>query len=380
MRVLHINCNYIGTKLHRTMFRLLDREGEHRVFIPSDGREAWKDFVPEKDEHVSVCFRRFDRYIYFKKQEQILKSVEQTWPVGEFDCIHAYTLFTDGNCAMRLSKKYGIPYVVAVRNTDVNGFFKRRWLLRPRGIRILKNASRVFFLSEEYRRILLEKYVPRALWDMVLEKSVIVPNGIDSFWIENPAPPLDEERLRAVESGRLRFLLVGRLMKYKNPLRTADAARELIRRGYDVHFTLVGKAEDAQMLEKLREDDFFTYLEPMPKEQLIRVYREHDLFVMPSTDETFGLVYPEALSQRLPVIYSVGEGFYGQFPEGAAGYGAAPRSTEDVVEKILLCLEHYREISARGPELAARFNWEKITGTYRQIYADVVGETGKGKR
>ena len=126
MKVLHINCNYTFQPLHRNMFRLLSRSGEHRVFVPIDERTAAQGFIPEKNETISRCFKHFDRYLYFKKQRQIQKSVEQSFDVGGFDCIHAYTLFTDGNAAMCLGRKYGVPYVVAVRNTDLNGFFKRR--------------------------------------------------------------------------------------------------------------------------------------------------------------------------------------------------------------------------------------------------------------
>ena len=71
--------------------------------------------------------------------------------------VHAYTLFTDGNCARALSKKYGIPYGVAVRNTDVNNFFKMMPHLRGRGIKIMLGAKAVFFLSEAYREQVFEK-------------------------------------------------------------------------------------------------------------------------------------------------------------------------------------------------------------------------------
>ena len=74
--------------------------------------------------------------------------------------IHAYTLFTDGNVARTLSKKYGVPYVVAIRDTDVNDFFRYRPYLIKLGSQIMKDASAVFFLSESYKRIVLEKYVP----------------------------------------------------------------------------------------------------------------------------------------------------------------------------------------------------------------------------
>ena len=38
------------------------------------------------------------------------------------------------------------------------------------------------------------------------------------------------------------------------------------------------------------------------------IYRENDIYVMPSIIETFGLVYAEAMSQGLPVIYTRGQG------------------------------------------------------------------------
>ena len=92
---------------------------------------------------------------------------------------------------------------------------------------------------------------------------------------------------------------------------------------------------------------------------------------MPSTDETFGLVYPEAMSQGLPVIYSRGEGFYGQIPEGAAGYAVDPHSTDEVAEAIVRVMREYRQLSAHAPELAGQFDWEDIVARYREIYRTV---------
>jgi len=374
MRVLHINCNYIGTALHRVMFRRLNQNGGHKVFVPSDGRESWKSFQPEADEAVAECFQRRDRYLFFKKQAQILQALEGIYDVSQFDCIHAYTLFTDGNCAMTLSEKYGIPYVVAVRNTDLNGFFKRRKLLYFRGLRILKNASAVFFLSQEYQTQLLDRYIPYRMRDSLLKKSYVIPNGIDPFWLENPAPPKSEEDLSRMEKGDLRLLFVGRINRYKNPTRAALAAEELCRRGYDVTFTAVGKVEEAWMLEEMEKGKSFTYLPPRPKEELLTIYRQNDMLVMPSHDETFGLVYPEAMTQGLPVIYSIGEGFYGQFPEGTVGYAVNPDRTESVVKMILYAAKYCRRIIPRCAEAARRFNWDDIIKRYEEIYRAVTGK------
>jgi glycosyltransferase involved in cell wall biosynthesis len=58
----------------------------------------------------------------------------------------------------------------------------------------------------------------------------------------------------------------------------------------------------------------------MPKEKLLNNYRNSDIFIMPSYNETFGLVYIEAMSQGLPIIYTQNEGVDGYFKEGSVGY------------------------------------------------------------
>ena len=47
--------------------------------------------------------------------------------------------------------------------------------------------------------------------------------------------------------------------------------------------------------------------------------KEHQIFAMPSFNETFGLVYIEALSQNLPILYTKSEGIYKYFEEGHFG-------------------------------------------------------------
>ena len=63
------------------------------------------------------------------------------------DVIHPHTVFSGGYVARLLKKTYGIPYIVAVRNTDVNVFFKYMFHLRRIGVRVMQDASCVVFLS-----------------------------------------------------------------------------------------------------------------------------------------------------------------------------------------------------------------------------------------
>ena len=75
--------------------------------------------------------------------------------------------------------------MVAVRNTDVNDFFRLMPHLRKRGINIMLNAQKVFFLSEAYKNQVFDKYVPNKYKEEIKKKTEVIPNGIDKFWFQN---------------------------------------------------------------------------------------------------------------------------------------------------------------------------------------------------
>ena len=76
--------------------------------------------------NICQCFKKKDRYFYRIKQKKILENIKLNVNIRQFDIIHAYTVMSDGNVARNLSKEYGVPYVVAVRDTDINTFFRYR--------------------------------------------------------------------------------------------------------------------------------------------------------------------------------------------------------------------------------------------------------------
>lgn len=363
MKILHINCNYIGTTLHQLMVEHLDALGyENRVFVPTYDRNL-AVIQPNPNVCVCECFRKWDRVAFDYKQKKIRKGLEANIPCASFDLIHAYTLFTDGNCARNLSKQYGIPYVVAVRNTDVNAFFKRMPHLRKRGVEIMMDAEAVFFLSEAYRRQVFEKYVPQKYWEAIRKKTRIIPNGIDEFWFQNP--PVTEKNCNFKP---IRLVYAGRIDANKNIPTTQKAMALLREQGYETTLTVVGKVEDKKVYQRIQRDSYTTCLPAMPKEKLIAVYRNADIFVMPSFTESFGLVYAEAMSQGLPVVYSKGQGFDGQFPEGMVGCHVDAASPQSVAEGICRVVEHYSEIQKNVVDASWNFQWAKIVTRYDEVY------------
>ena len=349
------------------MIENLNKQGiQSDVFVPT--YDVNRSIVDVKSYvRVVECFRKWDRLFYYKKQDRILNAVCETYNCDQYECIHAYTLFSDGNVALNLSEKYGIPYVVAIRNTDVNDFFRLMPHLRGRGIEIMRKASAVFFLSNAYLDQVFKKYIPVKYHDEILQKTHIIPNGIDDFWLNNSN--VQSKRID-IKTG-VKLVYAGRIDKNKNIPTTQKAMSILSDRGINTTLTIVGKIEDKKEYLKILKNKRTRYLPAMPKEKLIDEYKKADIFVMPSFTESFGLVYAEAMSQGLPVIYSKGQGFDDQFAEGTVGFHVTsddPKSVADGIEKIIDSFDAIRERTAVN---ARKFNWEDIAKRYVTIYKKI---------
>ena len=96
---------------------------------------------------------------------------------------------------------------------------------------------------------------------------------------------------------------------------------------------------------------------------------------MTSLFETFGLVYAEAISQGLPVIYSEGQGFDRQFKEGVVGYHVPPGDVKKIKSAIMEVIKNYNCLHSNCLKRAEKFSWERICGVYYKIYDELTKNT-----
>lgn len=365
--ILHICSYYVGTPLYQNLFDALTKQGvtqDAYVFVDYDYR-----LPRERPANVifAPCYRKYDRLFFRVKHRKVLEDAKRRLDFGRYDLLHAHSLFSNGYVAYMLKQQYNIPYVVAVRNTDVNLFFGRMVHLRKIGVDILLNASKIVFLSESYRNHTFEHYIPAKFGKEIMDKTVVIPNGIDRFWLENrfygrkgPLP------------GRVNIIYAGRVDRNKNVQTTLQACDSLVKSGYKVQYTVVGGIENERYLRLLNKYPYVNYIPRCPKEELMNYYRASDIFVMPSRTETFGLVYAEALSQGLPVIYTRGQGFDGYFDEGVVGYSVDCNSPDEIVARVNDILADYNGISTRCVAYSQRFDWDKIAAEYIEVYREVL--------
>lgn len=235
----------------------------------------------------------------------------------------------------------------------------------------MKDAKAVFFLSDSYRKQVIEKYVDKKDRKQILDKSYIIPNGIDIFWHKNIYRNNDlNSKIENIREKKIELIYVGNINKNKNIITTCHAIEKLEKKGWIIDFIVAGKIKDNSVYNKIKSK--IKYKGIVNKEQLIELYRHADIFVMPSYNETFGLVYAEAISQGLPVIYTKGQGFDGQFKDGKVGYSVIPNDENTIADAIEKISQKYYSISSNCIKLTRKFDWNIICDEYSSIYKKII--------
>ena len=158
-------------------------------------------------------------------------------------------------------------------------------------------ADRVLVPTEVYRRELVDTGIPA-------EKIEILERGVDTslFHAARRDPGFYERTDDASLGGSLlRVLYVGRLAPEKNLGFLLRELRPLLDSRADVELVLVGDGPSRQELAR-QAGDRVRFLGELHGETLATAYASADLFVFPSTTDTFGNVVLEAQACGLPVV------------------------------------------------------------------------------
>jgi glycosyltransferase involved in cell wall biosynthesis len=389
MDILHIANSYGGTEVYTGMFSALDRAGcSQHVFVPLNARNHDRlgqkpiDFRTSGSSlHYSTCLRRWHSYCHGLKVAAVVRAIEKWMAGGRPDIIHAHTAFFDGAVAHELSKRLGIPYVVAVRNTDVDAYYAKLWWKRGYFLDILRKAARIVFISPKYRDNFLSKKLHGKRNGGLGTKSVVIPNGVRDVYLAN------RHRHAPVPGKPVTVVYAGGFFERKGLRETVLACDSLRAGGLDVRVVAIGRglpfrpkdasyAAEMEALAAIRP--WVALKDHTDAEGLMEEYRKGDIFAMPSAGETFGLVYVEALSQGLPVVYARDEGFDGFRPDGEIGRAARAKDAADIARALRAILADYAGCAARVArlDLAADFSWDGIAKKYLALYA----ECGRKKR
>ena len=171
------------------------------------------------------------------------------------------------------------------------------------------------------------------------DRVLVVPNTVREVF--TPGDGSAQRAALGVE-GKCVLLTVGRMdsrERYKGHDRVIAAIPDLVAKGHDICYMVVGEGDDRTRLEALARDagvsDRVRFLGAQGLPSLIETYRAADLFVMPSTGEGFGVSFLEAMASGTPALGLDIAGAKDALADGELGTVASEAELSATISRIL---------------------------------------------
>ncbi len=371
MKVLHVNSYYKTNALHGELLRALSKLGvDQAVYLPVSKEDIGRNRVRQLKEcfgeiYEIGVFRKIARFVWPLKMYQVWRGALSVIRDVSPDMIHAHTVISNGLVAFFAKKLFKLPYVVTVRNTDIDFFFKRIPFFVSIGRAVLSEASRIIVLSPVYVTQKLPLYIPKCDFPNIYEKIDVIPNGVAEKWFE--------ASVGSAKNCQGEVLFLGRIDKNKNLILVIQALERLRRLGVELKLNVVG---DGLELNSMRERAKFinaVFYGRIDDVSVVKQVMSHsDILVLPSKRETFGLAYVEAMSQGLPIIYTKGQGFDGFFPEGEVGFGVNADDPQGVADSIQAIYQCYGKMSMNALGASNQYRWPHVARAVMDVYSQCV--------
>jgi teichuronic acid biosynthesis glycosyltransferase TuaC len=268
-----------------------------------------------------------------------LRRIRREFP---YDLVHAHYAIPAADAVLRAREAK--PLVISEHGGDI---FHTAHL--PGG------RSRVQKTFGAARMVLANSLgIERACRDLGAHTTRVVHLGTDLTPMERrpPAAPT--------------LVTVGQLIARKRQADVLRAMWILRERRPDLRYRLVGDGPERDSLALLARQlglaERIEFTGPLPHEEALKRGRDASIFVMPSTDEAFGVAYVEAMAAGLPAIGTRGE----PGPEDIASLGhgmrlVPPGDPEALAQEIDTLLDGdwgTRVGAAAQATVAAHFTWD----------------------
>ncbi|WP_421381508.1 glycosyltransferase [Bacillus salacetis] len=320
-----------------------------------DTRDGIKVYYPR---YISppkmILFKHTGQFMYKAVEDLVSKLHKEQ----NFDLIHTHVALPDGAAAYRLSKKLNLPYVLTIHGQDLQKTVHKNEACRREIGKAIENAERLILVSNKLAR-LKDKFYP----EINTPVSVIF-NGVNKFFLQKDVVESKGESYFSTEGPKL--LSVSNLYTEKGIEDNIRAVKELTKKYKTLEYIIVGKGYDEDRLKNLVSDlgltNHIRFIGAKKNNEVKQIMRQCDIFTMPSTNESFGVVYIEAMACGKPVIGCYGQGIEDIVEHGKTGFMVNPHSPDEIVQvcEELLTDDDYRaEVGNEAYNVVLkRFTWE----------------------
>lgn len=254
--------------------------------------------------------------------------------------------------ANKLAKLYNKPLVCGVHVSDIevltkplySFYFKNQ--LEEAYKNAKKIACRSFVLQKKFNELFPESK----------EKTFVAPSGTSLLNLQFPVP-----------RSPFTILTCANLIKRKNIDKLILAVKDL----ENFELTIIGDGPELKRLSKLSRvgslplQSNIKFLGHLPHEKVLEQMQKSDIFVLPSVNETFGMVYLEAMASGCITVCTKNDGIDGIIIDGKNGFLCEP--TIDGIKEVLLRIKNHpnlEEIQKNSFETIKEYSQEVCAKNY----------------
>jgi D-inositol-3-phosphate glycosyltransferase len=312
---------------------------------------------------------------------------------GWYDVIHSH-YWLSGQVGWLLRERWGVPLVhsahtlARVKNELLAEGDQPEPMARVIGEeQVVAEADRLVASTEGEADELVEHYGADR------HRIRIVAPGVDLDTF-TPAPQADARMRLGLRPDMPTLLFVGRIQPLKAPdllLRAAARLREDAMFADQLQVVVVGAASGsvtepgwlADLAATLGLGGSVCFAPPAPRDVLADYYRAADLTVVPSYNESFGLVALESQACGTPVVAAAVGGLSTAVRDGVSGVlvdGHDPDQWAKVIGELLRMPSARDALAAHARRHASHFSWDRTTdgllATYHEAIAQLAAQAG----
>ncbi|WP_425236050.1 glycosyltransferase family 4 protein [Ulvibacterium sp.] len=288
-------------------------------------------------------------------QKGLIKTVKKTKP----DIILADGFFQWTYAAYWLKIFYKIPLIMLYERTFHTERIAPWWRTGLRRI-----ASRYIDKIGCNGRLTFE-YVEKGI-KFPKEKLFLGNMAADTFGLEKEVSVHRQTKKNKREIKDLTILYVGRLIELKGVREMLLVWKDFIKEDMNVRLKIVGGGDQEEYLRELVEEEGIQKVQivgGIDYSEVSKMYAFADVFIIPTLEDNWSLVVPEAMSCGLPILCSKYNGCWPELVTSKNGWVFDPLDSHNFLKILNSAWEsrkHWKEMGESSLQIVSDFTPQKI--------------------
>jgi glycosyltransferase involved in cell wall biosynthesis len=287
---------------------------------------------------------------HYQATKKVLKGNRK-----HFDIIHSHFLWSSGYVGAKLKADLMIPLIVTAHGFDIYElpFKDEDWRGKIEGV--LNSADHIITVSQSNLRCINKLDVSTP--------ATVIPNAFKEE-LFHPRNPTDCRKALGIPMDKKIILSVGMLETVKGHKYLIDAIKSIISQRNDIVCVIIGTGKLQGALEHqihtLGLEEHVRLEGGKPHEEIPLWMNASDIFVLPSLDESFGVVLIESMACGTPVIGTNVGGISEIITSSSHGFLAKSADASSLADAILKGLETEwsREAIVQN---AKKYEWKSVS-------------------